>query len=200
MLILPYSPFQKNETLETWHNRLLSNWSRLFNWKGAGAYPQSSKSFKWFQENIDLAYIYQLSKFGGWMCYGSKDIFKNAPWLMYEYSSWRHRFGKSCDDWKHKKLEYLQNRAEVTFKCKRPIKLYWGKEGSIGSETVFCYYYYQALLSAYLGKRKKKTTLLGINTVHLMHYPCWFNLEIFSTRKRFFNILVAINTMACFWS
>ena len=35
-LILPYSPFQKHETLETWHNWLLSNWSRLLNWKKPG--------------------------------------------------------------------------------------------------------------------------------------------------------------------
>ena len=30
-LILPYSSFQKNETLKTWHNWLLSNWSMLLN-------------------------------------------------------------------------------------------------------------------------------------------------------------------------
>ena len=35
-LILPYSPFQTTETPETWHNWLLSNWSRLLNWKGPG--------------------------------------------------------------------------------------------------------------------------------------------------------------------
>ena len=106
-LNLPYLPFQKNETLETWHNRLLSNWSRLFNWKGAGAYSQFSKSFKWFQENIDLAYIYQLSRFGGWMSYGSKDKFKNAPCL---------RFGKSWDSWKYK--NFTISRTEHNFSMK----------------------------------------------------------------------------------
>ena len=35
-LIVLHSPFQKNETLESWHNWLLSNWSRLLNWKGPG--------------------------------------------------------------------------------------------------------------------------------------------------------------------
>ena len=35
-LIVPYSPFQKNETLESWHNWLLSNLSRLLNWKEPG--------------------------------------------------------------------------------------------------------------------------------------------------------------------
>ena len=30
-LIVLYSPFQKNETLESWHIWLLSNWSRLLN-------------------------------------------------------------------------------------------------------------------------------------------------------------------------
>ena len=108
-LILPYLPFQKNETLETWHNRLLSNWSRLFNWKGAGAYPQSSKSFKWFQENIDLAYIYQLSRFGGWMSYGSKDKFKNAPCL---------KFGKSWDSWKYKNFNISRTEHNFSMKLK----------------------------------------------------------------------------------
>ena len=31
-----YSPFQKNETLKSWHIWLLSNWGRLLNWKGPG--------------------------------------------------------------------------------------------------------------------------------------------------------------------
>ena len=35
-LIDPYWPFQKNETLESWHNWLLNNWSWLLNWKGPG--------------------------------------------------------------------------------------------------------------------------------------------------------------------
>ena len=30
--IVPYSPFQKDDTLESWHNLLLSNWSRTFVW------------------------------------------------------------------------------------------------------------------------------------------------------------------------
>ena len=36
-----------------------------------------------FQKNISLVYIYQLTKVGGLMSCGSKDIFKNAPCLMY---------------------------------------------------------------------------------------------------------------------
>ena len=39
LLILPYSPFQKTETLETWRNWLLSNWSRLLNSNGSGTQP-----------------------------------------------------------------------------------------------------------------------------------------------------------------
>ena len=38
-LNVPYSPFQKNETLESWHNWLLSNWDRLLNWKRPGTSP-----------------------------------------------------------------------------------------------------------------------------------------------------------------
>ena len=33
-LIIHYSPFQRNKTLESWHILLLSNWGRLLNWKG----------------------------------------------------------------------------------------------------------------------------------------------------------------------
>ena len=33
-LIVSYSPFQKIETLKSWHYLLLSNWRRLLNWKG----------------------------------------------------------------------------------------------------------------------------------------------------------------------
>ena len=54
---------------------------------------------------IAIAYINQLGKFGDLMSCGSKDILKNAPCLMYKYSSWRHRFGKSRDRLvKHKNL------------------------------------------------------------------------------------------------
>ena len=35
-LIVAYSLFQKNETLDSWHYWLLSNWSRLLNCKGPG--------------------------------------------------------------------------------------------------------------------------------------------------------------------
>ena len=82
-LNVPYSLFQKNETLESWRNWLLSNWRRLLDWKGFGTYPHSSKLFKRFLKIIALAYIYQLGKFGDLMSCGSKDIFKNAPCLMY---------------------------------------------------------------------------------------------------------------------
>ena len=50
--------------------------------KGLELSPRSSKSFKTFQKNIALAYIYQLTKFGDLMSRVSKDILKNAPCLM----------------------------------------------------------------------------------------------------------------------
>ena len=66
--IVPYLPFHKNETLGfTWHNwllTLLSNWSRVLNWKGPWTQPQSSKLFKRILKIIALAYIYQLTNFG----------------------------------------------------------------------------------------------------------------------------------------
>ena len=82
-LNVPYSLFQINETQESWHNCLLSNWSRLLNWKRSGTKPHSSKSFKTFLKIIILVYIYQLANFGDLMSCSSKDIFKNAPCLIY---------------------------------------------------------------------------------------------------------------------
>ena len=76
---------------------------------GAGwyieTYPQSSKLFKKLLKIIALAYIYQLAEFdhlmkiialayiyqlvefGHLMSWGSKDILKDAPCLIYWYSS-----------------------------------------------------------------------------------------------------------------
>ena len=44
---------------------------------------QSFKLFQRFLKIIALTYIYQLAKFGDLMGCGSKNIFKNAPCLMY---------------------------------------------------------------------------------------------------------------------
>ena len=41
-LIAPYLSFQKSETLESWYNWLLSDWTRLLNWKGPGTWICSS--------------------------------------------------------------------------------------------------------------------------------------------------------------
>ena len=57
-VIVFYSPFQNDETLETWHNWLLSNLGWLLSWKGSGNQHQSFKLFKRFQENIAFAYIW----------------------------------------------------------------------------------------------------------------------------------------------
>ena len=35
-LIVPYSPFQNYEALESWHIWVLNNWSKLLNWKWPG--------------------------------------------------------------------------------------------------------------------------------------------------------------------
>ena len=77
-LNVPYSPSQKNETLESRHNWLLSNWGSLLNWKGPGTYPQSSKLFNRFVKIIIPIYIYQLAKFVDLMSCGSKDKFKKC--------------------------------------------------------------------------------------------------------------------------
>ena len=50
----------------------------------------------------------------------SKHIFKNAPCLMYQYSSWRHRFVKSRDGWKYKNLN-ISWEWRVTFLWSKKI-------------------------------------------------------------------------------
>ena len=69
---MPYSPFQKTETLESWHNWLLSNWSRLLNWKRPETKYHSSKLLKGFLKIIVLIYIYKSVNFGDLMSGGSK--------------------------------------------------------------------------------------------------------------------------------
>ena len=73
--IVSDSPFQKNEPVEHWYNWLLSNFSRLLNWKEPGTYPQSSKYFKGLRKIIALSYIFQLNKSSVSMSCGSKDIY-----------------------------------------------------------------------------------------------------------------------------
>ena len=71
-LNVPYSPFQKNETLESWHNWLLNNW------KEPKTLPQSFKLFKGFLNIIEVLYIYQFPKIGDLMSCVSKDIQKQC--------------------------------------------------------------------------------------------------------------------------
>ena len=76
-LIVLYSPFQKNKH---WNPGIFGYWVL-----GAGCLiekPQSPRLFKRLLKIIVLAYIYQLANFGDFIC-GSKDVFKNAPYLMY---------------------------------------------------------------------------------------------------------------------
>ena len=45
LLIVLYSPFQKNETLESWHIWLLSNWGRFLNLESSSSLPNCSKDY-----------------------------------------------------------------------------------------------------------------------------------------------------------
>ena len=49
--IVPYSPFQKNETLESLHNWLWNNWGQLLNWKEPGTYPPVRQIVQKIPEN-----------------------------------------------------------------------------------------------------------------------------------------------------
>ena len=106
--LFPYSVFQKNETVETWHKWLLSNWRA---WNLAPVL----KVFKRFQKNIDLLLIHQFTKFGRLMSCGSQDIFKNGPCLMYQCASWRHIFDKSMDGWKYKNLNIFRTKHNLIY-------------------------------------------------------------------------------------
>ena len=96
--ILAVDIYHLHFSIKHWkrHNWLSSNWSRLLNCKGPETQRQPSKSFRRFQENIALAYVYQVTKFGELMGCGSK-ICSKMHRLTYSYSSWCHRSGKSWD-------------------------------------------------------------------------------------------------------
>ena len=74
ILIAPYSPFQKSETLESGHNWLLSNWCRLLNSEGPVVVPVLQIVQKIPEKYCP--YIYQSAKYGDLMSCVSKDIFK----------------------------------------------------------------------------------------------------------------------------
>ena len=75
---LSHIQISKNETLESWHNCLLSNWSILEQLSPSP--PNCSKDF-W--KLLTLFIICQLAKFDSLMSCASEDIFKNTPCLMY---------------------------------------------------------------------------------------------------------------------
>ena len=72
-----------------------------------------------------------------------------------------------------------------------------GRKDSISSETVFYFHYYHfnkaaVLLTAYFGKRKKETTLLGINTMLPLNCWFWYNSAIFSPWNLVINITLIL--------
>ena len=93
-LNVPHSPFQKTVTWNLDITCLRVIGAGCWIEKNLELSPQSSKLFKRFLNIIFHVYIYQFAKFGNLMSCGSKDIFKNTTYLLHQYSSWRHRFGK----------------------------------------------------------------------------------------------------------
>ena len=84
-------PFKKNETLETWYNLLLSNWSRLLNkLKRAWDLAPLLQIIQKISKKYYFYFIYQLTKFGRLMSCDSNEIFKNASpqILMLIITSW----------------------------------------------------------------------------------------------------------------
>ena len=82
-LIVLSSIFQKNETLKSWHNWLLSKFEQVAKLKRNCNLAPALPIVQIIPETIALAYIYQLTKFADLMSCGSKDMVKNAPCLMY---------------------------------------------------------------------------------------------------------------------
>ena len=107
-----YSPFKKKKhwNLNHW---LLSNWSRLLNWKAPAPILQIVQKIP---ENY--CSCLHLSTGQVWLVneFGSKDIFTNTPCLIHGYSSWRHRFNKLGDGWKYKNLNILRVKRNFSTK------------------------------------------------------------------------------------
>ena len=91
----PLFTFSKNETMESWHNCLLSNWSWLLNKKGNLA--PILQIVQKISENYCPRLYLSIGQFGDLMSCGWKHLFKNTPCLVYWYSSWHHRLGKLWD-------------------------------------------------------------------------------------------------------
>ena len=90
-LIFLYLPFQKSEQQNLNVTGYWVIWAGYWTEKDLGlSQPQSSKFLKRILKIIVLAYIYQFVKFDDSVSCGSKDMFKNAPCLMYQSSSWPH--------------------------------------------------------------------------------------------------------------
>ena len=70
--------FLKIETLESWDNWLLSNWSRFLNWKDLELSTSPPNCSKDSRKVFALVFVCQLAKFDDLMSCGSKDILKKC--------------------------------------------------------------------------------------------------------------------------
>ena len=93
-LNVPYSPFQWNEILESWRDWLLSNWSRLLNWKGPGTLASVLQIVQKIPENclyLSIGQVWWLNKL--WFkSYIQKCTLSHVLILIMS-----HRLGKSWD-------------------------------------------------------------------------------------------------------
>ena len=99
-LIVPYSSFQKCETLESWHKCLLSNWSRLLNWKRTWNLAPILQIIQKIPENycpclyLTIGQVWWLTEL--WFKrYIQKCMLSHVVILII---SWHHRFRKLWDD------------------------------------------------------------------------------------------------------
>ena len=115
-LIVPYSPFQKHETLEFWHKSLVSSWSRLLNWKKTWNLASVLQIVQKIPENYCPCFYLSIGQVWLFHELWLKRYVQKCDLSRVLISSWRHRFGQSWDVKKYTNLHILRTEHKFSMK------------------------------------------------------------------------------------
>ena len=115
-LIVPYSPFQKHETLEFWHKSLVSSWSRLLNWKKTWNLASVLQIVQKIPENYCPCFYLSIGQVWLFHELWLKRYVQKCALSRVLISSWRHRFGQSWDVQKYTNLHILRTEHKFSMK------------------------------------------------------------------------------------
>ena len=115
-LTVPYSPFQKHETLEFWHKSLVSSWSRLLNWKKTWNLASVLQIVHKIPENYCPCLYLSIGQVWLFHELWLKRYVQKCALSRVLISSWRHRFGQSWDVQKYTNLHILRTEHKFSMK------------------------------------------------------------------------------------